>query len=73
MQRIQIDRALRISGILLIMGIVVEMISLLWEKPMAFLLFAGVGGSLTLAGIVFYLYSLVPEAPDTLPPPSKTS
>jgi|HubBroStandDraft_6_1064221.scaffolds.fasta_scaffold1313173_2 hypothetical protein len=71
--RMQIERALRIAGVLLMLGIVVEIISLLWEKPMAFLLFAGVGGSLTFAGIVCYLYSLLPEGPDTLPPPSKPS
>ena len=42
MKEIQIERALRISGVLLILGIVVEIISLLWEKPLAFLLFVGV-------------------------------
>lgn len=57
----QIEKALRISGILLILGIVVEVVSLIWEKPLAFLLFAGVGGSLTLLGILLYLYSLLPR------------
>jgi hypothetical protein len=52
MKEIQIERALRLSGVLLILGIVVEIISLLWEKPLAFLLFVGVGGALTFAGIV---------------------
>jgi hypothetical protein len=67
MQRIQIERALRISGILLILGIAVEIISLVWEKPLAFLLFVGVGGFLTLAGIVLYLYSLLPQVPEIRP------
>ena len=57
MERMQIEKVLRISGILLILGIAVEIVSLIWEKPMAFLLFAGVGGSLTLLGIILYLYS----------------
>lgn len=57
MKEIQIERALRISGVLLILGIVVEIISLLWEKPLAFLLFVGVGGALTFVGIILYLYS----------------
>jgi hypothetical protein len=67
MQPIQIERALRISGLLLILGIAVEVVSLLWEKPLAFLLFVGVGGSLTLMGIVLYLYSLVPPSPAPAP------
>jgi uncharacterized membrane protein YccC len=64
MKEIQIERALRISGVLLILGIVVEIVSLLWEKPLAFLLFVGVGGALTFLGIVLYLYSLLPSAPE---------
>jgi hypothetical protein len=74
MQRIQIERALRISGILLILGILVEIISLIWEKPLAFLLFVGIGGSLTFVGIVLYLYSLLPPSLETPPQlPSKSS
>jgi hypothetical protein len=71
MKRIQIERALRISGLLLILGIVVEIISLLWEKPLAFLLLVGVGGALTFVGIVIYLYSLLPPTPEVVsqPPP----
>jgi hypothetical protein len=73
MKKIQIERVLRISGVLLILGIVVEIISLVWEKPLAFLLFVGVGGSLTFAGVVIYLYSLLPSAVETAPQlPSKS-
>ena len=54
-----IQRSLRFSGILLTLALVVELISLLWGKPLAFLLFAFVGGVLFLAGILLYLYSLV--------------
>lgn len=67
MKKIQIERALRLSGILLILGIATEIVSLVWEQPLAFLLFVGVGGFLTIAGIVFYLYSLLPPTPETLP------
>jgi len=74
MKEIQIERALRISGILLILGIAIEIISLLWEKPLAFLLFVGIGGALTFVGIVVYLYSLLPSALETAPqPPSKNA
>lgn len=56
-----IDRNLQISGILLILGLSVEIISLVWERPLAFLLFAGVAVTLTFAGIILYLYSLLPS------------
>jgi hypothetical protein len=52
-------RSLRFSGALLIAGLAIELISLLWEKPLAFLLFAFIGGTLFLAGVLLYLYSLV--------------
>jgi uncharacterized membrane protein len=54
-----IQRSLRFAGVLLILGLLVELISLLWEKPLAFLLFAFIGGALFLIGILAYLYSLV--------------
>jgi hypothetical protein len=60
-----IERALRASGILLILGLVVEVVSLIWERPLAFLLFVGVGGLLTLLGITLFLYSLVPLSRET--------
>ena len=53
------ERSLRLPGILLILGLAIELISLLWTKPLAFILFAFVGGALFLAGIFLYLYSLV--------------
>lgn len=51
--------SLRLPGILLILGLATELVSLLWAKPLAFILFAFVGGALFLAGILLYLYSLV--------------
>ena len=54
-----IGRSLRLAGILLTLGLATELVSLLWAKPLAFILFAFVGGALFLAGILFYLYSLV--------------
>jgi hypothetical protein len=57
--QLAINRELQISGTLLILGLVVAIISLLWKAPLAFLLFAGVGGLLTVAGILLYLYSIV--------------
>ena len=57
-----VNRSLRFSGILLILGLVVELTSLVWERPLAFLLFAFVGGALVALGVVVYLYSLVSRA-----------
>jgi hypothetical protein len=54
-----IQPRLRVPGILLILGLAIELISLLWNKPLAFILFAFVGGAFLLAGILLYLYSLV--------------
>ena len=58
-----IERRLQISGALIALGLVVELVSLLWSHPTAFLLFLLLGGSLMCAGIVIYLTSLVVHAP----------
>jgi hypothetical protein len=54
-----IQSRIRVPGLLLIAGLAIELISLLWNKPLAFILFAFVGGVFLLAGILLYLYSLV--------------
>ena len=56
-----LERRLRISGTLIILGLIVEAVCLLWSRPLAFVLFIGFGGTLLTAGILFYLYSLVSE------------
>jgi hypothetical protein len=53
------ERRLRISGMLILLGLVVEALSLIRIHPLAFLGFMFVGGGLLVAGIVIYLYSLV--------------
>ena len=53
------DRKLQLSGILLILGLLVEALCLLGHGPIAFIVFAGVGGLLLAGGIILYLYSLV--------------
>lgn len=55
----EIERRLRISGVLLILGLVIEGASLLWSHPTAFLIFLFFGGLLIGAGILVFLYSLV--------------
>jgi hypothetical protein len=50
---------LRVASGLIILGLLVEIVSLLWFHPLAFVLFAFVGASLVGLGIVVYLASLV--------------
>ena len=54
-------RRLRIAGILVLIGLLIELISLQWSHPTAFLFFVIFGGIFFLFGILFYLYSLVPR------------
>lgn len=57
----RLERRMQFSGILLILGLLVEVLCLLWTRPIAFVLFLGVGGLLIGFGIVLYLFSLVSE------------
>jgi hypothetical protein len=50
---------LRLSGILLILGLVVEALSLCWNNAFSFMAFAVIGGALFASGILLFLYSLV--------------
>lgn len=54
-----LERRLQFSGILLILGLLVEALCLFWTRPIAFVLFLGVGGLLLGLGILVYLLSLV--------------
>jgi len=54
------DRRLQLSGIILILGLIVEALCLaLGHGPIGFMLFVGLGGFLFAIGILLYLYSLV--------------
>ena len=63
-----LERRLRLAGLLLIVGLLVEGICLLWARPLAFILLVGVGGLLCGGGIAVYLYSLV-SIGETTPSP----
>ncbi len=52
-------RGLRSAAGLLIAGLVVEVVSLGWANPPAFLLFVGVGGLLVAVGVLRYLLATV--------------
>jgi hypothetical protein len=54
-----IDRSLRISGILVIIGLLVEALCLVWSRPIAFVVLVCLGGALVGLGVLLFLYSLV--------------
>jgi hypothetical protein len=54
-----IERLLQVSSVLIILGLLVEIASLLWFHPLAFVLFVFISASLTSVGILIYLASLV--------------
>lgn len=56
---INMDRQLRIAGTLIVLGLLIELGSLLWSHPLAFILFIAAGGLLIAVGILVYLLSLV--------------
>jgi hypothetical protein len=59
LSQIGIQRLLRIASVLVILGLGLEIISLLWFHPLSFVLFAFVASSLIGLGILVYLASLV--------------
>jgi hypothetical protein len=63
------DRRLRISGVLVIIGLLIEALCLVWSRPIAFVVLVCAGGALIGLGVLLFLYSLV-SAP---PHPTKTS
>jgi|SRR5580658_86770 hypothetical protein len=56
---IGIQRFLKASSGLIILGLLVEILTLLWFHPLSFVLFAFIGVALIGLGIVVYLLSLV--------------
>jgi hypothetical protein len=59
LSQIGIRRLLRISSALVIVGLALEIVSLLWFHPLSFVLFAFVAASLIGLGVLVYLASLV--------------
>jgi hypothetical protein len=56
---IGIRRLLQISSVLVIVGLLLEIVSLLWFHPLSFVLFAFTAVTLIGLGILVYLVSLV--------------
>jgi hypothetical protein len=54
-----IDLRLRIAGIFVLLGLLVEAAALRWIHPAAFLVFAFIGIPIAALGVMIYLYSVV--------------
>lgn len=52
---------LRTAGILIIIGLVVEAVSLAWNHPLSFVAFLGISGLFLALGILWYLWALVSD------------
>ena len=59
MSATKMQRRVRVSSVLVLLGLLVELVSLFWSHPTAFIVFAGPGVLLMAIGVVVYLYSLV--------------
>ncbi len=58
------QRRLRMSGILIMLGLLVEALSLIRIHPIAFLSFMFVGGGFLVVGILIYLLSIASPSQD---------
>jgi hypothetical protein len=58
-QLMKIEKRICLAGILLIAGLLVELATLRWSHPTAFLFFLLLDGVLMAVGISVYLFSLV--------------
>lgn len=55
----KLTKRLQLSGVLLACGLIVEVVSIYWAHPLAFVLFIVLGGTMVAAGALLYLYSIV--------------
>jgi len=53
-----LSRRLKLSGMLVGLGLIVEALTMFWPHPTAFLVFLGVGGLLVGVGVILYLISI---------------
>lgn len=55
----KISARLRAAGVLLIIGLIIEVLSFLWIHPLAFMSFLMIGCAFLGLGIVLFLWTLV--------------
>lgn len=54
-----LQERLRLSALLVMIGLVVEAASLTWRHPTAFIVFVLVGGTAMAAGMLLFLWAIV--------------
>ena len=59
MTPIPIEVRIRWAGLLIVLGLLLQMLTLLWAHPLAFMCFLMIGCPLVAAGMLLFLYSLV--------------
>ena len=59
-------KRLRLAGILIAFGLVTEAITLVWNHPLAFMSFLGLGVLLMVVGMVLFLWTIVSEPEPSL-------
>jgi hypothetical protein len=52
------EKAVRIAAVMLILGLIVEGLSLCWNTALSFLSFMIFGGILFVGGVLIYVYSV---------------
>ena len=58
----RIEQRIRWSGVMIALGLIIQMLMLLWTHPLSFMIFLLVGCPLVGIGMLVYLYSLVSHA-----------
>jgi uncharacterized membrane protein YczE len=62
----RIEHRIRRSGLLIGVGLAIQMLMLLWTHPLSFMVFLLVGCPLVGIGMLIYLYSLVAHAAEEI-------
>ena len=58
----EIKRRTRRAGLLIGLGLLVQLLTFIWVHPLAFITFLAVGCPLVAAGVLLYLYALAVQA-----------
>ena len=53
-----IEQRIRWAELLVVAGLLVQLLTMSWSHPLAFMAFLTIGCPLTLAGVLLYLFSL---------------
>ena len=56
---VALTQRLRIAGVLIALGLLIEAGTLLWNSPIGMLVFLGIGGLFVACGILIYLLTLI--------------